>query len=462
MSEEKKKQAGKSGIVLTKERGFYRTLLTMLVTVALQNLVAYSVNMADNLMLGSYSQNALSGAATVNQIFFMVQHLATGISTGLSVLTAQYWGAGRSDRIRSLSAIGIRIALVLGSLSVILCIAIPEPLLRLFTNDTAIIAEGLRYLALIRWTFLLFLITNILIAVLRSVEVVRISFYISLISLIVNVGFNYCLIFGHFGCPELGIRGAAVGTLIGRILELAIVLYYVLRIDHRICFRLDELVKFDRNLRREYLRIGFPVVISTVLWAVSVPMQTAILGHMSSEAIAANSVATTFYQYAKVIVSAMTSVSSVLIGKTVGRGDFTRVRAEANSLQIIYFILGLLLSLLIFLIRIPLLSVYQLTASTKLLADHLMIIMSGIMLGMAYQVPLTYGILQGAGDTHFTMALNISCTWLITMPLSFLAAFVWKLPIEAVVLCIQADQVWKGIPAFLRYRGSRWIRQVSD
>ncbi len=458
-----KKMSRRKGIrdKFTVDRGFYRTMLGMLIGVSLQNIVAYSVNMVDNLMLGSYSQDVLSGAATVNQIFYMVQAVAGGISSGLSVLTSQYWGAKKTDAIRILTATGLRIAIILGSLAILMCIAFPEKMLLFFTSDPAIIDPGMQYLGIIRWTFLLFLITNILMAVLRSVEVVRISFYTSLISLILNVVLNYCLIFGNLGFPELGIRGAAIGTLIGRIVELGIVLFYVLKIDKRIGFSCRDLIRFDPGLRRNYFKVGFPVVVSTVIFCISVPMQTAILGHLTSEAIAANSIATTFYQYAKVIVNAMTSVSAVLIGKAVGRGDIDKIRSEANSLQIIYILIGIVLGALIFLVRRPLLSAYVLTDSTRLLADHLMIIMSVIMVGMAYQIPLTFGILQGAGDTHFTMAVNIGCTWLISIPLSMLAAFVWKLPVEIVVIFIQADQIWKGIPSVIRYHGNKWIRNYT-
>ena len=220
-----KKMSRRKGIrdKFTVDRGFYRTMLGMLIGVSLQNIVAYSVNMVDNLMLGSYSQDVLSGAATVNQIFYMVQAVAGGISSGLSVLTSQYWGAKKTDAIRILTATGLRIAIILGSLAILMCIAFPEKMLLFFTSDPAIIDPGMQYLGIIRWTFLLFLITNILMAVLRSVEVVRISFYTSLISLILNVVLNYCLIFGNLGFRELGIRGAAIGTLIGRIVELGIV-----------------------------------------------------------------------------------------------------------------------------------------------------------------------------------------------------------------------------------------------
>ncbi len=186
----------------TKDKSFYKTLFKMLVVVALQNLVAYSVNMADNIMLGSYSQNALSGAATVNQIFFMVQQFALSIGNALVVLASQYWGQHRVEPIRTLTGIALKLGLIIGIILILVCIIIPVPLLRLFTNEPEIIEQGRQYLAMIQWTFLLFIISQILVSALRSVGIVNISFYISIVSLIVNVGINYVLIFGKFGRPR--------------------------------------------------------------------------------------------------------------------------------------------------------------------------------------------------------------------------------------------------------------------
>ena len=191
----------------TKDPTFYRTLFPLLITVALQNIVAYSVNMADNIMLGSYSQNALSGAATVNQIFFMVQQITLGIGEGFVVLGAQYWGQGRMQPIRKLTGIALKLGLICGIITILICTFIPHLVISIFTNDPEIIAEGVAYLGIIKYTFLLFIITNVLMAALRCVETVKISFYISIVSLIVNVGINYVLIFGKLGLPALGITG---------------------------------------------------------------------------------------------------------------------------------------------------------------------------------------------------------------------------------------------------------------
>lgn len=433
----------------------------MLIIVALQNIVAYSVNMADNIMLGSYSQNALSGAATVNQVFFMVQQFALAIGNSLVVLASQYWGENRTEPIRKLSGIALRLGIICSAVIIIICAFFPNWLLGIFTNAPEIIEEGKMYLTLIQWTFVLFILTNVLMAVLRSVGTVKISFYISVVSLIVNVAINYCLIFGRFGLPEMGIRGAAVGTFVARILEFAIVLIYILKIDKKLHLFQKELFLIDKELRRDYTKVCIPIMFSQVLWGVSVPMQTAILGHLSADAIAANSVATTFYQYLKVIVIAMSSTSAVMIGNAIGRGDMKRIKSDSRTLAVIDVLIGLVLGIALILMRRPLLSMYNLSDNATTMALHLIVIMGFIMVGMSYQMPVSFGIIQGGGDAKFTMKMNMISTWCIVMPLSLMAAFWWKLPVELVVIIIQSDQIFKGLPTFIRMRSYKWIKKLT-
>ena len=446
----------------TRDSGFYKTLFRMLLVVALQNLVAYSVNMADNMMLGVYSQTALSAAATVNQVFFMVQQFALSIGNALVVLGAQYWGQGRAEPVRTLTGIALKLGAAISVVLVGVCVLLPEPLLYLFTDSAEIVAEGMRYLSLIQWTFALFILTNVLMSTLRSVGIVNISFYVSVVSLIINVGINYTLIFGRFGFPELGILGAAVGTLVARTLEFAIVLLYLLKVDKKLClFRGGDLWRRDRSLRGDFTKVYLPIMCSQVLWGISVPMQTAILGHLSDDAIAANSIATTFYQYLKVIVIAMSSVSAVMIGNAIGRGDRGRVKSDARSMAAIDVLIGAVLGAALFLLRRPLVSLYTLTPAAADMAVNLIAVMGVVMVGMSYQMPVSFGIIQGGGDTGFTMKMNLISTWCIVMPLSFLAAFWWKWPVEAVVLVIQSDQIFKGLPTFLRFRKYQWMKKLT-
>ncbi len=450
----------KSGF-FTRDKTFYKVLFPMLLTIALQNLIAYSVNMADNLMLGTYSQDALSGAAIVNQIFFMVQQFAISIGNALVALAAQYWGLRRTEPIRSLTGIALKLGMVVSLILIVLCQLIPVPILHIFTSVPAIIEQGRLYLILISWTFLLFVVTQTLMAALRAVETVRISFYVSLVSLIVNVAINYLLIFGKFGLPEMGIVGAAVGTLIARVVELAIVLVYLLRYDSKLSLFSRELFRKDAELSRDYRRVYFPIMCATVLWGVSVPMQTAILGHLSENAIAANSVATTFYQYLKVIVVAMSSTSAVMIGTAIGRSDMQRIKSDARTLSCIDLAIGIILGVMLVLLRGPLLSLYDLNSEAIDMASNLIAIMGLVMVGMSYQMPVSFGLIQGGGDGEFTMKMNLISTWCIVMPLSFAAAFWWRLPVEWVVVVIQSDQIFKCLPTFIHFRKYKWMKKLT-
>lgn len=446
----------------TKEKDFYHTLFRMLIIVSLQNLVAYTVNMADNMMLGRYSQDAMSGAATVNQIYFIVQQMALAIGEGLVMLASQYWGQKRLEPIRKLTGTALYVGVVFGIIVFAVCAVAPGPVVGIFTNDGAIIAQGVEYLSITKYSYILFVITSVLMSSLRSVETVNISFVVSCISLVVNVAINYALIFGKFGCPELGVAGAAVGTLVARAIELAIVVFYILVLDKKLKLFSTNFLKLDKDLTHDYRKVAVTVILSQLLWAVSVPFQTAILGHLSADAIAANSVATTFYSYLKVIVQSMSAVSAVLIGRTIGKGNMEEVKASARTLQVVDIVIGIILGVALFLLRNPLLSFYNLTDSAMTLAAQLLIVMAFIMVGMSYQMPVSMGIIRGGGDARFTLIMNTISTWAIVIPLSLMSAFWWKWPVVLVVIMIQSDQVFKCLPTALRIRKyDKWVKKMT-
>lgn len=446
-----------------KDRTFYRTLLRLMTVVALQNVLAYSVNVADNLMLGSYSQAALSGAATVNQIQFLVQQITIAIGDAMVMLCSQYWGRRDLTPIRRITGTALKVGLVFG-LGVFLATTLfPEQLLRLFTRDAAIIAAGVEYLGLLKFTYLFYVLTTILIAALRSVETVHISFFISAMSLLVNVGINYTLIFGRFGLPELGIRGAAIGTLTARVLELEAVLIYLLLFDRRLRLFSENPFRKNPQLAGDYRRVAVPVVATNFLWSLATPIQTGILGRLSSDAIAANSVATTMFQYLKVVTVSEASATSVVVGKMVGAGVTTReqLRPYVHSLQGIFLLVGFALGGILLLIRSPLLGFYTLTPNALALARQLLGLMVLIFVGMAYQMPASVGIIRGGGETKFNMRMNLISTWGIVMPLSFAAAFWWKLPVFWVVFFLNSDQLFKCIPVALYVGSYRWVRVLT-
>lgn len=270
------------------------------------------------------------------------------------------------------------------------------------------------------------------------------------------------LIFGRFGFPEMGIRGAATGTLIARFIELAIVVFYIALKDKKIKLLSADFMKKDKELAYDFRKMAVNVILGLMLWAISVPFQTAILGHLSSDAIAANAVATTFYSYLKVVVQSMAAVSAIIIGQAIGAGKMDEVKQITRTLQLVCIVLGLVLGILLYVLRGPILSCYSLSESAMALTDQLFVVMSLIMVGMAYQMPVSMGIIRGGGDAKFVMYLGTISVWCIVMPLSFMSAFVWKWPVAAVVAVIQSDQVFKCLPVAIRVRKyDKWVKKLT-
>ena len=213
----------------TRDRDFYRRFFRLLFYIALQNVIVTSVSLADNVMLGSYSQEALAGVAQVNQIQFLLQMVVSGAGEGMLVLTAQYWGRRDTAAIKKVIAIALRVCFVAGVLMMLVTLIAPRQCLELLLQNPAEIEEGVKYLRVMTYSYIIFCVSNVLVSALRSVENVRLGMGISLCSLMINVTLNYGLIFGHLGMPRLGTYGAALATLTARVVELIVVVWYVLK-----------------------------------------------------------------------------------------------------------------------------------------------------------------------------------------------------------------------------------------
>ncbi|MDO4272445.1 MAG: MATE family efflux transporter [Eubacteriales bacterium] len=433
----------------------------MYIVLVLQNVISLSVNLADNIMLGAYSEASLSGVAAVNQIQFIFQQLLTAIGDGLVILCSQYWGKKQTEPMKKISAVAMRTALGVAVVLFVVVSLFPVNVVGLFTTDGAIIAQGVEYLNIIRFTYLFFAVTMTLLATMRSVETVNIAFYLSVSTLIINCGINYVLIYGNFGAPRLGVRGAAIGTLTARFVECAVVLIYIWKKDVHLHITLKDYLKIDKVLCRDYFRVSLPMVFVQGLWGVNTAMQTAVLGHMTASAIAANSMASTLFLVVKSTAVGAASTASVIIGKAIGMGDMNVVKKYARRLQKMFVGIGIVSGIILFFVRIPVLGLYDLSPETRDMANTFLIILSVVCVGMSYQMPTNNGIIRGGGNAMFVVKMDLISIWGIVMPLSFIMAFVVKASPVVVVCCLNADQVFKCIPAFLEANYGNWVRKLT-
>jgi len=446
---------------MPKKKSFYQMFFSMYIVLVLQNVISLSVNLADNVMLGAYSETALSGVAAVNQIQFIFQQLLNAAGDGMVIFCSQYWGKKQLAPMKKIAAIAMRTGLCIALVLFIVVSLFPGQMVGLFTTDEAIIAEGVRYLAIIRFTYLFFAVTVLLLATLRSVEIVKIAFYLSVSTLFINCGINYVLIYGRFGAPRMGAAGAAVGTLVARIVETVIVIVYILKKETVLKIRLKDYLHTDAVLRKDYFKTSLPMFAIQGLWGLNTAMQTGILGHMTAGAIAANSAASNLYLLMKSAAVGASSTASVIIGKAIGEGNLTIVKQYAKRLQKMFVIIGLCAGTLLFFLRVPVLNLYDLTPETRELANHFLIILSVVCMTMSYQMPTNTGIIRGGGSTSFVVKMDIISIWGIVMPLSLIMAFVVKASPEVVVCCLNADQVFKCIPAFLKANYGNWIKKLT-
>lgn len=443
------------------ETSFFLDFFKLYVALVLQNVVTLSVNLTDNIMLGAYSETSLAGVAAANQIQFVYQMLLASFGEGMVILGSQYWGKRQTGPMKKLAAMAMQHGLAVMVVLFVVISLFPEWAIGLFTTDRPIIAEGAAYLGIVRFTYLFFAVTQLLLAVLRSMQVVKIALCLSGMAFFVNCGINYILIFGKFGAPEMGTAGAAVGTLAARIMETVVLIVYIAKTEKNLCLRIKDFFRFDAELWKDYMKVTLPMLLTNGLWGVNTAMQTAILGHMTAAAIAANSAASNLFLLVKSTAVGASSAAGVLIGKTIGIGDIEQVKNLAKRLQKLFFGIGVCSGIALFFLRIPVLALYDLQPATKEMANTFLIILSVIDIGMSYQMPTNTGIIRGGGDTMFIVKMDLISIWLIVLPLSFFMAFVVKASPAVVVCCLNADQIFKCVPAFLRCNSWKWIHKLT-
>ena len=448
---------------MIKEKAFYKSFMILALSLALQNLLTYGVNMMDTVMLGRYSQDAMSGVSLCNQVQYLLQMLVVGAGEGAVVLGSQYWGKGRLEPIPHIIGAALRFGGTMAVVMFAVVLAFPKQLLSLLSNDPAVIAEGAKYFQIICFTYVIFTVTNILVASLRSIGIVRIGYIISGSTLVINVCLNYCLIYGRLGFPELGVRGAAIATLVSRCVELLIVIWYLKYKEHRLNLTLQKLLHIDTSYIRDYTRVSFPVLINQALWGVAQMVQTGILGHLGGNVTAANAIAVQVFQVLSVVAYGAASAAGIVVGRTIGEGGEKRLRPLVTTFQVLFISIGLCTGFLIFILREPILMVFggTLTETARGLAMQFMLVLSVTTIGTAYQMACDNGIIRGGGDTSFSAKMNLVSMWLIIVPFSAMAAFWWKCPPVIVFFLLKWDQLYKTIPVVIRLRSWKWVKKVT-
>lgn len=446
--------------LFVKDRTFYRTMLAVAVPISMQSMVSFCVNLIDTIMLGKFGEVALS-ATSLGTSFYMIYHVVClGLSCGGAVLTAQFWGAGETEPIRKVTGLCFKMVFIACILFMLPSILIPETVLRIYTNEPAVIEAGAKYLRILACAFLFSGVTTAATQILRSVNIVKVTLTASLVACVVNIFGNWVFIFGNLGMPRLEVSGAALATALARVVECCVVLGYLLR-DKIIGFRPRHLKGGDKDIFRRYLKSGLPVLISDLIMVVGANLITVIIGHLGSVYVAANSICNVVNNFAMSLFMGVSNASSILTGNTIGAGEYDRAYREGKTFLMIAFLMGCAGGVLLYLIRFLIIGIYDVTAETKDYAGIMITVMSCLLPFMLMEHSLTKGVLRGGGDTRFLIFADAAFAYLVSAPLGYLAAFVFGWPVGVIYACLKADMLCKTVLCLWRFISKRWVRDVT-
>ena len=442
-------------------RVFYRNVFALVVPMALQNLINVGVTAIDVVMLGKVGETALSGSSLAGQIQFIMMLLFFGITSGATVLTAQYWGKKDTRTIEKILGMGLSVSLVVAAAFTIAALVIPETLMRIYSSDVEVITEGARYLRIVGLSYLCIAVTQVYLNIMRSIERVLIATFVYFMSLVVNVVVNALLIFGLCGFPKLGIVGAAIGTLCARITETVIVLVYARTRNRDVRIRLYDMFHIDRVLLRDYMVYAMPVVLNELMWGLGSSANTAVIGHMGSAAVAANSVAQVARQLATVVVFGISNATAIYLGKTIGERQILHARAYAKRFVGLSLLLGTIGGGIILLAAPVARANLELTEQAKQYMNFMFFVMSYFTIAQSVNTTMVVGVFRSGGDTRFGLIMDVSTMWGCSILIGAVAAFVLHASVPVVYVILMSDELIKIPICVYRYRTYKWLNNVT-
>lgn len=448
-------------MVETNWKTFYKQVFMLIIPMAIQNLINVGVTAADVMMLGRVGEDVLSGSSLAGQIQFVMTLFLFGITSGATVMTAQYWGKRDTRSIEKIMGIGMLAAVSAGLIFTILSQIMPVQLLSIYTNDANVIKEGARYLRVVSLSYVLMAMTQVYLYIMRSIERVIIATIVYSTSLVVNVVLNLLLIFGLFGFPELGIVGAAVATLTSRIIEFLIVVFYATKKNKVVKFRINDLIHIDKVLFKDFLVYAAPVIINELLWGLGSSTNTAIIGHMGSAAVAANSVAQMARQLAMVVCFGVSQATAIYLGKTIGEKKFELAKVYGRKFLKLSIIVGAAGGLLILLAAPVINNFMTLSTEAQGYVKFMFFVMSYFSLCMSINTTLIVGVLRSGGDTKYGMLVDLGGMWGFSILLGAIAAFKFKASVELVYIILMSDEVVKIPMSVARFRSNKWIKDIT-
>ncbi len=430
--------------------------------IMIQNLISTLVNMADTVMLGYVNQTAMSASSLANQYTVVLFCLYYGLSIGTSVLCAQYYGKGDTKTVEKILGLAERMSIIVSIVFFAISFSFPSVIMKIFTNSPDTIAAGSEYLRVVSFSFVFMGFSQVFMSALRSVGKIALPTTVYIVSLCVNVLCNASFIFGLFGLPKLGVTGVALGTVIARIVEVLICLGYS-AFSNNIRFRFKYMFAKSGVLFNDFLKIAAPSVINDVAWSLASSAFASILGHIGDDMVAANAVAIMVVNIGAIACRGFSNATTIIISQELGQSHIENAKEYGKRMLRITIIVALIGSAIIIAIRPFMISFYsdKLSATALSYLASIMLMTTWRLLGEGINTCLICGCFRGGGDAKFGMITDTLCMWVIAVPLTWIAAYVIKLPPIWVYFVMTLDEFEKMPVVFYHYKKGNWTKNIT-
>lgn len=443
-----------------KDKEFLGKLLTLTLPIAFQNLMLALVAAADAFMLGRVEQNAMGAVSLATQVQFVQNMLLGAIVAATAVLGAQYWGKGDKKAVNQVFGLTLRISGIVSLIFFIGCVFFPRYLMLVFTNEEVLIDIGIHYLKIAGWSYLMTGVSQCYLTIMKVSEHPDMTAKISAVAVIVNIILNAILIFGLFGLPALGVRGAAIATLIARIIELSLCVIISFKPDY-IRLELASLIKVNRLLTKDFYKCMLPLLGAGLLWGVGFTSYSAFMGHLGTDATAANSVAAVVRDLLCCICNGLASGGGILVGNELGAGNLEMGKKYGDRITVIGYISGFFCTIVMLLVTPLVINFVKLTPQATKYLIGMMVIMAVYMIGRTVNTIVINGIFAAGGDTIFDMYSLAVTMWGLAVPLAIIGTFWLHWPVLVVYACTCLDEVGKIPWVMAHYKKGIWVKDLT-
>ncbi len=444
-----------------KNLDFYKMLFTISIPIVIQNLISSSLNLVDNVMVGQLGETYIAAAGLANQVFFVMTLILFGGNSGISIYIAQYWGKKETDKIKSVMSIGLLFALFVSALFFLIGFILPHKVLGFMSKDASVVLLGANYMRIVSLSYMITAINFTFGFSSRSVGHPKLPMMASVISLLINTGLNYILIFGKLGFPAMGIEGAAIATVIARVIEMVIILSGIYRMIPVLAVTVKDFFTIKLTLVKLIAKTALPVILNESFWSLGMTTYALVYARIGTDAIAAVMITNTVNSIFMVVGFGLGNASSVMLGNTLGAGEIEKAIDYNKKFLTLSILLGIVVGGLIALTA-PLIvkALYNLTPESYDITIKTLKILACFMSFKFYNTIVIIGTLRSGGDTLYSMLLEVTCVWLIGVPLAFLGAFVLNLPVYLVVALVNAEEIVKLFLGLPRVMSNKWAKRL--